>query len=221
MELSYWESRWRKNNIGFHMEEAYPGLRHHWDSLPVGKSPSVLVPLCGKSPDLLFLEQKGARVTGVEYAEKAVLSFFEEHNRPFEVVTRAGFRVYQSGNIELWQGDFMKFPGGSSSGFSLIYDKAALVALPPGKRAEYMQKLMALSGTTADILLHHFIYPQQQMPGPPFSVPGEEIRERFERDFTITMLEENHLPAKRFPPFQRRGLKSPILERFLYLSKNR
>lgn len=218
MELSYWESRWRKDKIGFHMEQGYEGLRRHWNRVSPGISPSVLVPLCGKTPDLIFLEQKGASVTGVEYAQKAILSFFEEHDRTFEIRSQAGFQVYCSGNIELWQGDFMKFPAAQSHRFSLIYDKAALVALPPEKRMDYIQKLHELCGPPTNILLHHFIYPQDQMPGPPFSVPDEEIRTAFDHDFSIIVLEENLLPAKSFPPFQRRGLKSPIHERLLYLS---
>lgn len=220
MELSYWESRWRKDKIGFHMEEGYPGLRKHWDALRAGDSPSVLVPLCGKTPDLLYLEEKGAAVIGVEYSEKAIHSFFTEQERSFEIRSHAGFRIYHSGNIKLWQGDFMKFPAGRIPDLSLIYDKAAFVALPSEKRKQYAQKLLSLCSPGTAILLHHFVYPQDEMPGPPFSVSEDEIESCFAGNFTISVLEQNSLPAERFPPFQRRGLKSPVLERLLYITKS-
>lgn len=217
MELSYWESRWNKNNTGFHMPEGYPGLQEHWESLDLGQHPTVLVPLCGKSVDMIILEEKGASVTGVEISEKAILSFFDEHQQSYETDSYAGFQIYKSENIELWKGDFLKFPKQALSSIDLIYDKAALVALPPEKRTEYAKKLIDLSGPETSILLHHFFYPQEEMPGPPFSVSKSDIKEFFSGKFTIHLLEETQIPSKSLQPFQRRGLKSSLNERFLYL----
>lgn len=219
MELSYWESRWNKNKTGFHMPEGYPGLQKHWASLKLGRQPQVLVPLCGKSIDLITLEKIGADVIGVEISEKAILSLFDEHQRSYETESYAGFKIFRSGNINLWQGDFLKFPKQAVPGVDLIYDKAALVALPPNKRKAYANKLISLSCPETKILLHHFIYPQEEMPGPPFSVNTSEIEEYFSGKFTITLLEEDQIPSKRFKPFQRRGLKSPLIERLVFLQR--
>lgn len=216
MELSYWVSRWNKDNTGFHMEEGYPGLKEHWPSFNLPPNPRVLVPLCGKSADMDFLEQQEADVVGVEISEKAILSFFSEHRRPFETRDNSGFKIYTSGNIELWQGDFLKYPS-RKSGFHLIYDKAALVALPPDKQKPYVDKLLSLAEPGTAILLHYFIYPQDEMPGPPFSITPRKIDDYFSRKFTITLLEENQMPSEQFVPFRRRGLKSPLTERLLYL----
>lgn len=216
MELSYWESRWRKDKTGFHMPDGYPGLQKHWHSLELPPNPSVCVPLCGKSADMIFLEERGADVTGVEISEKAVRSFFSENKRDFETSSYADFTIWSSGRIQIWQGNFMKFPPAKVD-FDLIYDKAALVALPPEKRPPYADKLLNLTKSDTQILLHHFVYPQEEMPGPPFSVGTNEINEYFTRNFSSFLLEVNQIPSKQFPPFLRRGLKSPITERLILL----
>jgi len=216
MELSYWESRWNKEKTGFHMPEGYPGLRAYWPALELPSHPRVLVPLCGKTVDMIFLEGQGADVVGVEISEKAILSFLNEHNRRFETREYAEFKIYTTGTIEFWQGDFLKYPQ-QKTGFDLIYDKAALVALPPHKRRAYSDKLLTFAGPQTSILLHHFIYPQDEMPGPPFSVARQEINEYFSDLFKITLLKENQIPSNHFVPFRRRGLKSPLIEHLLFL----
>ena len=216
MELSYWESRWKKDKTGFHMPGGYSALKSHWPKLTLPEAPAVLVPLCGKSADMIFMENQGAHVTGVEISEKAVRSFFKENDRNFETDTYADFTIRRSGNIQIWQGDFMKFPD-TKGGFDLIYDKAAIVALPPKKRPLYADKVLSLSGPGTQILIHHFIYPQQEMPGPPFSVGSEEIDSYFSHRFSSRLLEENEIPAGEFIPFQRRGLESPLTERFILM----
>jgi thiopurine S-methyltransferase len=216
MELSYWESRWRKDNTGFHMPGGYPGLKTHWNVLDLPDQPEILVPLCGKTEDLLFLESQNGSVTGVEISEKAILEFFEEHNRSYRKEEAGSFTTFRSGMIELWQGDFMKFPAKKKL-FDLIYDKAALVALPPDKRTPYVEQLLKCTAPQGQLLLHHFIYPQNQMSGPPFSVTDKEIKDYFSDSYQIQILEEKSLPSDLFPPFQRRGLQSPLTERFLHL----
>ncbi len=51
-------------------------LRKFWPGLAAGSR--VLVPLCGKSVDLLWLVGQGCDVTGVELSEIAVRAFFAE-----------------------------------------------------------------------------------------------------------------------------------------------
>lgn len=216
MELSYWQSRWKKDKTGFHMPGGYPGLQTYWTELELPPAPGVLVPLCGKSADIIFLEEQGASVTGVEISEKAVLSFFSENNRTYETENYAEFTIYKSGGIRIWQGDFFKFPE-SKAKFHLIYDKAAIVALPPEKRPEYAQKLLNLASPRTQILLHHFIYPQKEMTGPPFSVSTDEVDRYFSNRYSSLLLEENKIPSDNFIPFHRRGLRSPITERLVLL----
>lgn len=218
MELSYWTSRWNKGNTGFHMENGYPGLIRHWSSLPVPNNPVVLVPLCGKSYDLIWLAEHSKKVIGCEISETAVLQFFSENNLTPATSTFADFTIYTSNNIEIWLGDFLKLPERKIPKTDLIFDKAALVALPPEMRKKYADKILKLSSSHTHILLHHFIYNQKEMNGPPFSVTHKEIEQLFGAFYTIKTLEKSELLLKNFKKFQNRGLKSELIEYLLLLS---
>lgn len=49
MHQNFWQERWARNEIGFHLEDVHPGLRRHWPRLALPEDAAVLVPLCGKS----------------------------------------------------------------------------------------------------------------------------------------------------------------------------
>lgn len=219
MELSYWRSRWNKGNIGFHMDDGYPGLQKYWDTLSLTDTPDVLVPLSGKSMDMDFLSDHSASVTGVEISEKAVADFFSERGIIPEIKESHGFRIYSSGNIALWCGDFFRFPLLKSTNYDLIYDKAALVALPETMRRRYAEKILEIADASNNIyyLLHHFEYDESEMKGPPFSVTVNEIKSLFGNKFTLSVLEENELDIDQFEKLRYRGLKRYFRERLLLL----
>ena len=220
MELSYWLSRWRKNKIGFHMAEGYSSLENHLANISFPKKQTALVPLCGKSLDLITLTHHFNNVIGVEISEKAINEFLQEQNLTATESSFADFKIFQTESIILWCGDFMKLPLHKLPAIDLIYDKAALVALPPEKRPGYAEKLVGLCSDSTFIMLHHFIYNQDEMPGPPFSVSEEELNNYFGKGFNSKLLEENNIDLNRFKKFQYRGLKSGLRERFiLFTSK--
>jgi thiopurine S-methyltransferase len=222
MELSYWVSRWEKNNIGFHMPGGYPGLKKAWKKLRLDTDQRILVPLCGKSDDLLFLSAHSSLVRGVEISEKAILEFFTEQGIKPGARSSHGFTIYYSGNIELWCGDFFKMPSvlKGEHGYDLIYDKAAMVALPEEMRSRYAKKLLQLAGSRASLLLHHFVYDQSEMNGPPFSISPSEIENLFGHEYNITTLESNQMDLNNFKKFKKRGLKSSFCENLLLITPN-
>ncbi|TVR17400.1 MAG: thiopurine S-methyltransferase [Balneolaceae bacterium] len=217
MELSYWQSRWENGKTGFHMQGGYPGLRTHWNRLPLPQGPHVFVPLCGKTEDMIWLSSQAARVTGVEISHKAVMEFFHENGIEPQMSSFAGFTIYKSQNIEIWCGDFQKFPVHKINPVDLIYDKAALVALPERMRADYCRKIKEFCRLNTAILLHHFDYDQKEMPGPPFSISTREVQNLFGSGCAITQLEKNSLDIAQFQKFTKRGLKSYLIEYLLLL----
>ncbi|MCC5942928.1 MAG: thiopurine S-methyltransferase [Balneolaceae bacterium] len=217
MELSYWESRWNKGKTGFHMPGGYPGLQTHWEKLALPREPNVFVPLCGKTEDMIWLSENAGKVTGVEISEKAVTEFFTENGIIPTISSFAGFQIFSSGNIEIWCGDFLKMPVHKLESINLIYDKAALVALPEKMRPGYSKKIKQICSQHTKILLHHFEYDQQEMPGPPFSVKRKNIEEYFSGDFKMIQLEKNSLDISQFQKFAKRGLKSYLIEYLLLL----
>ena len=73
--MNLWESRWRENRIGFHLNEVNPYLMKFSDQLLYQNPNSVFVPLCGKTLDLCWLTKKTKKVIGVELVRKAVQDF--------------------------------------------------------------------------------------------------------------------------------------------------
>ena len=84
MEAQFWIDSWNFGGAktSFHRRDIHPYLLKHFPPATLaGKR--VLVPLCGKTLDLLYFREHAAQVTGVELVEKAVLQFFAEHDLPF------------------------------------------------------------------------------------------------------------------------------------------
>ena len=199
------------------MPEGYPMLSHYLNSLELNQYKHVLAPLCGKSHDLAELSNHFDQVTGVEISEKAIREFFREQQLDPKEKSYAEFKIYQTKSITIWCGDFLKLPVQKLPAFDLIYDKAAIVALPAHKRKAYAHKLLSLSSVESHILLHHFIYDQNEMPGPPFSVSDAELNEYFGQNFKLEVLNRNQLDLNQFEKIKKRGLKSSLTEQLLHL----
>ena len=104
---------------------------------------------------------------GVELSEQAVEAFFSEQGLVPHVTQKGAFKVYQAGQIELWCGDFFSLDAEAVAGCSAVYDRAALIALPPLMRAQYAEHLNALLSSGCQGLLITVDYDQAQKAGPP------------------------------------------------------
>ena len=164
-----WLERWREGRTGWHESGGNRGLKRHWSA----RGRRVLVPLCGKSPDLLWLEHQGNAVTGVELSELAVRAFFEENALDY-VVEDGRLKTYRAKHrdITLHCGDYFAFRGGP---FDAHYDRGALIALDAGLRPDYVAHTRSLLAEDPLQLLITVEYDQAVCGGPPFSVPAEEV----------------------------------------------
>jgi len=219
MELSFWESKWRQGQIGFHMSEVYPSLRTYLPKFGLDADATILVPLCGKSLDINWLADQGFHVIGVELAVEAVQEVIRRTPDDFMISTKAGFSIYRANSMpmEIWQGDIMKLQPNWVSKADLVYDKAALIALPPEKRYKYTCKVQSLLTDKGAIFQQTFEYPQSEMNGPPFSVRTEELKEYYGDTFAIELLLEQEAPNL-LQRFQNRGLHSYLIEKIYCLS---
>lgn len=164
-----WLERWQVGNIGWHEAGGNSSLKKHWNV--TGKR--VLVPLCGKTQDLVWLERQGNEVVGVELSELAVESFFDENEIAYSCVEGAlTAYVAKNRSITLYCGDFFGFTEGP---FDAYYDRGALVALPADRRKEYAEHTRTLLQNDAAQLIISLEYDQSIAAGPPFSVAAEEI----------------------------------------------
>lgn len=189
MQPEFWHKKWESNQIGFHQPEVNPYLQRHWPDLAIPAPARVLVPLCGKSLDLLWLAGRGHRVLGVELSQRAVEDFFREQQLQPQISEEGGFKVYRAGAIELWCGDFFSLTAADVAGCTALYDRAALIALPPMMRERYAAHLQSILPTCRGLLVT-LDYDQSQMPGPPFSVDDAEVQRLLGSVWRVEMLEQ-------------------------------
>ncbi|WP_223483801.1 thiopurine S-methyltransferase [Pseudomonas sp. A-RE-19] len=190
MQPEFWHKRWASNQIGFHLPEVNPHLQRFWPALSLEEGTRVLVPLCGKSLDLLWLAHRGHEVLGIELSEKAVEDFFNEHQFDPDVSEQGPFKVYRAGSIELWCGDFFELTAGDVADCSALYDRAALIALPPAMRERYAAHLIRILPKDSLGLLITLDYDQTQMDGPPFAVLDDEVQRLFGDVWALKILED-------------------------------
>lgn len=198
------------------MDKVYPPLKKYWPELNIEPQATVLVPLCGKTLDIDWLAGQGHRVVGVDVSEKAIQTVINRNNLDVSTSTKGVFSVYQSQAVDLWCGDFMKLRKGWIPPVDLVYDKAALIALPPKQRQAYAQQVQALAQPSSRILLNCFEYEQQEMTGPPFSVAEDELRRLYGNTFTIQLLYRRSI-LDDMARFKQRGLRSYLNEKFYLL----
>lgn len=216
MEPAFWHKRWADDQIGFHQAKVNRYLQAYWASLALAPGSRVLVPLCGKSLDLAWLAGQGHRVLGVELSQRAVESFFAGHGLTPQVTRQGAFEVWRSDEVELWCGDFFALQAQDLADCAGLYDRAALIALPPPMRERYMALLSALLPTSCKGLLVTLDYDQALIDGPPFSVPDDEVR----RGFKGWQVNEQEAPQiiEQSPKFQAAGVSS-LLERVYRLAR--
>lgn len=216
MQHDFWHQRWQQNQIGFHNTEINPHLQTHWPFLGMGRDKRVLVPLCGKSRDLLWLLAQGHSVVGVELSPLAVEAFFSENGLQPTTRHQGAFTISEVDGLQILCGDFFALRPEDVGRIDAVYDRAALVALPPEMRLEYAALMSSLLESGASTLLVVFDYPQHEMPGPPFSVDESEIELLYRPWCDIESLAgEERLSQE--PHFRERGL-SRLSERIYRLN---
>lgn len=196
MNPDFWHQRWHDNQIGFHQAAPTPLLLKHWPSLDVPAGAKVFVPLAGKSLDMPWFAAQGHRVLGVELSELAVAQFFAENGLRPEIRDTHYGRHYEAGGIELILGDAFGLDADLLRDCDAVFDRAALIALPPELRRRYANELYAKLPAGCRGLLITLEYPQAERDGPPFSVPGDEVRALYGRDWDIDLLERRPIPPE-------------------------
>ncbi len=188
MEAAFWHKMWKSGVVGFHQQAINPFLLSYWSSLKLTGQEKILVPLCGKSKDMLWLAKQGHAVVGIELHEPAVNDFFSEAGLESSVVDDAVYKGRSTDVITLLQGDFFASTSQHVKGVKAIYDRAALVALPANMRQDYVAHLFKILPNHPPMLLVAMEYDQTQTAGPPFSVPEIEVRGLFESVYNVKVL---------------------------------
>lgn len=195
MHPEFWHQRWADQQIGFHQAAPTPLLLKHWPTLGVAPGAQVFVPLAGKSLDMAWLAAQGHRVLGVELSQLAVEQFFAEHGLQPRIRETQYGRHYVAGGIELICGDAFGLDADALRNCAAVFDRAALIALPPGLRARYAGELYARLPAGCRGLLVTLEYPQAERDGPPFAVAEDEVRALYTPDWDVALVERRPIPA--------------------------
>ena len=204
MKLDFWHERWEKGEIGFHQQDFNSHMQSFIDRLELRPGAHILVPLCGKSLDMIWLAERGYLVTGIEISELAVQAFFTENSLDYEVFREGDAEVYRSGGLDILCQDIFKLQIDALSPIDAVYDRASLIALPPDMRPTYAEHLSGLIGKGVRSLLVTLDYPQHEMHGPPFSVTAGEVNALF-KNYRIEQLHSEDCLANE-PRFRKKGL---------------
>ena len=187
MEADFWHNRWENNLTGFHLDEVNPHLVANWSALNMKPHARVLVPLCGKSVDLIWLAEQGHHVVGIELSHLAVEAFFTENKIIAERQQLGKLELWKSEKISMFCGDVFDLNADILGKVDAVYDRASLIALPPAMRNDYAVKLMELAQSSPKLLIT-LEYDQSKMDGPPFSVSEAEIRTLYGTQYQVKQI---------------------------------
>lgn len=213
MKNEFWLERWQKQEIGFHLDRVNPKLEQYLPYVQEQvQAKTVFVPLCGKSLDIGFLLSQGLNVIANELSESAVKELFTELDLSPNITSWAAGQVFtaQAGEqtLTVLQGDFFKLTPAQVQAAELVYDRAALIALPDEMRHDYTQHLLSITEKKPQLLIA-LSYDQEVMQGPPFSVIEQEVHDHYLDVFDVlTMTEHDVIEFE--PKFQQRGLDELI-----------
>ncbi len=185
MDAAFWHQRWEDNQIGFNQKKPNPLLVAHFDEVGVPEHGRVFVPLCGKTIDLAWLMAQGFSVVGVELSELAIVQLFEELQIEPDVESVGNLKRYHASNIDVFVGDLFELSSDLLGHVDAIYDRAALVALPPNMRIQYAKHLTSVTSNAPQFAIT-FEYDQQVMDGPPFSIPEKEVRQHYAGTYALS-----------------------------------
>jgi thiopurine S-methyltransferase len=213
METEYWLKRWREGRTGWHRPEVMPLLEQHWAALDVPRGSRVLVPLCGKSVDMLWLAQQGMRVLGIDVSPIAIESFLAEnqlHARTRSTAEGTHYEITNApagGEIEIINGDAFAVDPAAIAQCNAFYDRAALIAMRAPMRRRLVNELyVQLSAGSAGLLIT-LAYPDGEMQGPPFSVDDAEVHDLFDKSWQVERLEYRDILASQ-PSFSEQGVSA-------------
>lgn len=182
-----WLQSWREQRVDFHQKTVNSFLTRFWPNLELASDCRVFVPLCGKSLDMLWLAEQGHHVIGVELSPIAVAAFFRENGLKPSRRRRGQFTLWQHGRISILCGDYFALRQADLGEVDVVYDRAALTALPADIRKRYVVHLQKIISKTSQIFLLTTEDAAENTPLNQALGVDEEIVSLFSRAFWINL----------------------------------
>lgn len=209
--LGRWDAKWNHEYNGkprFHLPLPNPNLvTFHGKEFNPPRNKPILLPLCGKTIDLQWLSTSGHQcVVGIEGVERGIQELKDELLHDLRCRSDGSDHIWTTapedqewfhsmGNscISIVSSDFFELSpstfGAQSPCFGAVYDRAALVAVPPHSRSQYVDVIDSLLIPGGQILM--ITVDSGREKGPPFPVTPGVVEELFStRDYSTQLLEE-------------------------------
>lgn len=188
MDPDFWLSRWQNNRIAFHERDANARLVAQFHALTVPPAGRIFVPLCGKTRDIAWFLSQGHPVVGVELSELAIQQLFDDLGVKPAITATGPLRHYSAANLDVFVGDLFDMTLDMTGPVDAVYDRAALVALPPDMRTRYAAHVIRITRRAPQLIIC-FQYDQTLMEGPPFSLNDVELHRLYDGHYNLTLLE--------------------------------
>lgn len=201
----FWNNLWKNKETGWEQKQPNALLQNYFNLLNLKPDSRVFVPLSGKSIDMAWLAKQGYYVVGVELNVDACELFFKENNITYKKSKEGKFDIFKSDKITLISGDYFKLDKKLIGKVDAVYDRAALIALPFETRQAYIKKMLNLIDSHTQMLLITFVYNENEIQGPPYSVSKEEAENHFGNKFNIVALHDEIVPIPEH--LSKKGLK--------------
>lgn len=184
--IEFWSQVWDEGTIRFHQNSYNTEMIKYFKDVDL-KDKTVLIPLAGKTKDILFFLEKGALVTAIEFCEPAIISFFEENNMAYK---KHGYSFFAD-NLTFHAMDFFDF--NTEKPFDVLFDRASQVVFNKTERPRYFQHMSKLIDQNSMLLLFSIDHDGSFEYGPPHKIPKEEIITAYKKmGITLRTNSENH-----------------------------
>ena len=156
----------------------------------------ILVPLCGKTKDMLSLTEEGHRVVGIEWSKVAVEQFFEENNLEYTTqlcsIGGTDIPMYKAKGkaVTIYCGDFFAFKQHKLGPFDCVVDLGTIGCLEVTLRTTYAEIINSFTKTGGRMLLSIFDYEHSEHPTIPFAVTEAEVGVLYQKHFKCQLLQE-------------------------------
>ena len=216
MNPEFWLESWEVGGTktSFHRHDIHPYVQTYTPEYFL-RGQRILVPLCGKDNALMWYRDRAEHVIGIELSSKAIEQFFQEHNLTYQITADGR---YEADGITIFNRNIFDIKTAEVGRIDLVYDRAALVALPEHLRQRYRQKIDSLMHIGSKCLLVTLEFLPYLGATPPFSITPQEVQRYYGDLYIIDHIENQELPNHRM--VQKFGLDF-LKEHGFFLTKSK
>ena len=181
-ESSYWEERYQGQTPRWDLGEAAPGFRTLLEHNKPNPGKTAVLG-CGRGYDAVLFAESGFDVIGFDFAPTAITDSISLAKKSQSTATFLQRDIFDLG---------AEFP----AYFDYVVEHTCFCAIPPERRSEYVKLVRSILRPNGQLIAVFFTH--NRPGGPPFGVTPAEIRQYFEADFEVLILEPvlNSVPSR-------------------------